>query len=95
MGLLQAFQSVLFTFEVGKSWILTFLLSSFLFIFIVWFDYTVKRIYSWIGLFFPFMLILAFAWSSHASTLDPIVGFLTDAAHFGAVSIWVGIVFIV
>ena len=40
MGLLQAFQSVLFTFEVGKAWILTFLLSSFLFIFIVWFDHT-------------------------------------------------------
>ena len=95
MGLLQAFQSVLFTFEVGKAWILTFLLSSLLFIFIVWFDHTVKRLYSWIGLIFSFMLILAFAWSSHASTLDPIVGFLTDAAHFGAVSIWVGIVFIV
>ena len=42
MGFLQAFQSVLFTFEVGKAWILTFILSSLLFIFIVWFDYTDK-----------------------------------------------------
>ena len=95
MGFLQAFQSVLFTFEVGKAWILTFILSSLLFIFIVWFDYTIKRLYSWIGLILSIMLILAFAWSSHASTLDPTIGFLTDAAHFGAVSIWVGIVFIV
>ena len=44
IGFAQTLQSVLFTFEVGKAWIFTYILSNLLFIFVIWFDYR-KRLY--------------------------------------------------
>lgn len=91
VGLGQTFQSVLFTFEVGKAWVLTYLLSNLLFIYIIWFDYRSKRLYALGGVFITFILILALGWSSHASSLDQWKGFITHSAHFTAVCIWIGI----
>ncbi|WP_428910011.1 copper resistance D family protein [Niallia sp. Krafla_26] len=93
IGFSQTFQSVLFTFEVGKAWILTYLISNFLFIFIVWFDVRKKRINALVGMGLTFILILALGWASHASSLYPWKGFLTHTIHFVAVTVWVGILF--
>lgn len=91
IGMGQTFQSVLFTFEVGKAWIVTYLLSNLLFIYIIWFDYRRKRLFALIGIFITFLLILALGWSSHASSLDQWKGFIAHSTHFTAVSIWIGI----
>lgn len=95
MGFLQTLMSVLYTFEVGKAWTFTFMVSCMLFIFVIWFDYRKKSQYTCIGLALTFLLILALGWSSHASSLDPIQGFLSHTLHLTAVSIWVGILFVV
>ncbi|NMD71229.1 copper resistance protein CopD [Bacillus sp. DNRA2] len=95
IGYLQTMQSVLFTFEVGKAWLFTFIIATILFIFIVWFDYRKNKSYAYIGIAIVFILILGLAWSSHASSLDKVVGFISHTAHFTAVSIWVGILFVV
>ncbi|ESU32867.1 hypothetical protein G3A_08930 [Bacillus sp. 17376] len=95
LGFLTTFQSVLYTFEVGKVWILTFILANLLFIYIVWIDYRKRTIYALIGLAFTFLLILALGWSSHASSLDQSKGFLIHSAHFTAVSVWVGVLIVV
>ncbi|MED3550339.1 copper resistance D family protein [Cytobacillus praedii] len=95
IGFFQTLQSVLFTFEVGKAWIFIYLLANLLFIFIVWFDYKKKALYAYIGAFSSFVLILAIGWSSHASSLEPLEGFLAHSAHFTAVCVWVGILFVV
>lgn len=94
-GFYQSLQSVLFTFEVGKAWIFTFILSSLFFIFVVWFDYRKKAFYAYIGIVFTLILILAVGWSSHASSYDPVMGFFNHSAHFTAVSVWVGILIVV
>ncbi|KAA9028453.1 copper resistance D family protein [Niallia endozanthoxylica] len=88
-------QSVLFTFEVGKAWVVTYLLATVLFLYIIWVDYRKKPVYASIGLVFAFCLILALGWSSHASTYDPVVGFMSHTLHLTAVSVWVGILLIV
>ena len=95
IGFAQTLQSVLFTFEVGKSWIYTFILSNILFIFVIWFDYRKKALYANIGIFLMFILIQALSWSSHASSYDQIKGFYSNTAHFTAVSVWAGILFVV
>ncbi|WP_338448833.1 CopD family protein [Niallia oryzisoli] len=88
-------QSVLLTFEVGKAWLVTYLLATLLFLYVIWVDYRKRPSYALIGLLFALFLILALGWSSHASTYDPVVGFMSHSLHFTAVSIWVGILFMV
>ena len=88
-------QSVLFTFEAGKSWLLTYFIATFLFLFLVWFDYDKKPVYAWVGIMMTLVLIIAMGWSSHASSYDQVVGFLSHTAHVTAVSIWAGILLVV
>lgn len=95
IGFLQTSKSVLFTFEVGKAWIFTYLVSNVLFIYIVWFDYRIKPIYAYTGLAITLILILALGWSSHAASIEQGKGFLVHTMHFLAVTIWVGILFVV
>ncbi|AZV43061.1 copper resistance D family protein [Peribacillus asahii] len=95
IGFSQTFKSVLFTFEVGKAWIFTYLVSNALFIYIVWFDYRKRSLYAYFGMVITFMLILALGWSSHASSIEKWNGFLIHTIHFLAVTIWVGILIVV
>ncbi|CAH0344265.1 hypothetical protein BCI9360_00509 [Bacillus sp. CECT 9360] len=95
IGLSQTLQSVLFTFEVGKGWIFTYILSNLLFIFVVWFDYRKKPLYSYIGIAFVLCLIFSLAWSGHASSLVQWPGFFAHTFHFIAVTFWVGILLVV
>lgn len=88
-------QSVLFTFEAGKAWILTYFIATFLFLFLVWFDYDRKPGYAWAGMTMTLMLIIAMGWSSHASSYDQVVGFLSHTIHVTVVSIWAGILLMV
>lgn len=95
LGFSQILQSILFTFEVGKAWVFTFVLSNLFFIFVVWFDYRKKAMYAYIGIVFTLILIGAVGWSSHASSYDPVIGFFNHSAHFTAVSVWVGVLIVV
>lgn len=94
-GLTEALQSVLLTFEVGKAWTFTFIVSIILLIFICLFDHQQKELYSYIGIFFMIIMILSIGWSSHVSSIDKVWGFATDTLHFSAVSVWIGILIIV
>ncbi|MFE7064549.1 copper resistance D family protein [Sutcliffiella sp. NPDC057660] len=95
IGIWNTLQSVLFTFEVGKAWVITYFIATFLFIFIVWFDIRKRALFAFIGIAFTLVLILALGYASHASSYDPITGFLTHSTHFTAVTVWVGILFVV
>ena len=88
-------QSVLFTFEAGKSWLLTYFIATFLFLFLVWFDYDKKTAYAWFGIAMTLLLIVAMGWSSHASSYDQVIGFLSHTVHVTVVSIWAGILLVV
>lgn len=91
----ETLQSVLLTFEVGKAWFFTFILSVILLIYIYLFDFQEKKIYSFMGIALTFILILALGWSSHASSYTLLWGFASDTLHFAAVSIWVGVLLVI
>ncbi|HWK21856.1 MAG TPA: CopD family protein [Ureibacillus sp.] len=91
----ETLQSVLLTFEVGKAWLFTFIISIILMVYIFLFDFQEKKVYCFMGLALTFILILALGWSSHASSYTILWGFLSDTVHFLAVTVWVGILFVI
>lgn len=95
VGFGEAFQSVVMTFEVGKAWGFTSIVSILFVIFVSLFDYQGKMLYRSIGIASTVLLILALGWSSHISSIDPVWGFVSDTVHFTAVSVWVGILIVV
>ncbi len=95
IGFTEAFQSVLFTFETGKAWMLTLIVSTVIFLFILMFDEQRNKLYGFVGLALSIVLILTLGWSSHASSIDRVWGFIGDSLHLLAVSVWVGILFVV
>jgi putative copper export protein len=94
-GFGQSTKFVLFSFEVGKAWIFTFVVSIILFIFIIWFDYRKKFLLASLGVILTFILVLTLGWSSHASTYDKVWGFFSHSLHLTAVSVWVGTLMVV
>lgn len=94
LGFTDAVNSVLLTFQIGKSWLFTFVVSLTFVPFLVFFNNR-KTIQNIVGILFTLILISAVGWSSHASSLNPVKGFLSDSTHLTAVSVWVGILFII
>lgn len=94
IGFTQTFNSVLFTFEIGKAWLFTYVVSNLLFIYIVWFDYRKKPLYPVVGLMLTFVLVLSLGWSSHASSIKHWSGFMVHTLHFLSVTIWIGILLV-
>ncbi|WP_391205919.1 copper resistance D family protein [Psychrobacillus sp. L4] len=88
-------QMVLYTFEVGKAWIFTFLVAIILFIFLLFFEDHTNRAYSIGGLILTFFLILGLGWASHASSIEHLNGFITHTTHFTVVTVWIGILLMV
>lgn len=95
IGFAEAFQSVIFTFETGKAWMLTLTVSTVIFLFILMFDEQRNKLYGLVGLAISIVLILTLGWSSHASSIDRVWGFIGDSLHLLAVSVWIGILFVV
>ena len=95
MGFGKTLQSVLFTFEVGKAWFFILIVAMILYLFIGLFDDRTNKFYCAISVALTSLLILAVGWSSHASSYNQLLGFVSDTVHFTAVSIWVGILIVV
>ncbi|MBM6617970.1 copper resistance D family protein [Bacillus suaedaesalsae] len=87
-------QSVLFSFEVGKAWLLSLFISIVFFLYYSLIDVKKEYAYIVIGVIFSVLLVVAQGWSSHASTLSTF-GFALHTIHFLAVSAWVGILLVV
>lgn len=91
LGLFESFKIVLTTYTVGNAWCFTLLFSVVLVLLILMARSTEKSAFALLGAFITFLLILTVAWSSHAGTVEPMLGIISDFIHISAVSIWVGI----
>lgn len=95
LGLGFTVRSVLTNFEAGKAWVKTGIISIILFFFLVPIKLERRPIFSLIGLFFTFLLVILLGQSSHAGSLSGWQGALTHTTHFLAVTIWIGILIVV
>lgn len=94
-GIVDSLQSILLTFEVGKSWLFTFIVTLFLGLYILLFDAKKSILYVIVGISLVLVLIIGVSWSSHASSIQSFKGLITHFTHFTSVVIWVGILFVI
>lgn len=95
LGLVESLKIVLTTYTVGTAWDFTLLGSIVLVLLILSAKSTEKSTFAILGALLTFGLMMTVAWSSHASSINPIVGITSHFIHLAAVSIWVGILLIV
>ncbi|WP_368502861.1 copper resistance D family protein (plasmid) [Alkalihalophilus sp. As8PL] len=95
VGLSLTLTNVINNFEVGRAWTLILILSIFYYLLISVFPVQQKKSYAVLALVFLFILILAVGWASHAASLTEWSGFAFHTTHFTAVSVWIGVLFIV
>jgi len=95
LGLLESVKIVLTTYTVGTAWDFTLLVSIVLILLIAFAKSTEKTIFGYLGSFLTLGLILSIAWSSHAGSIDPQIGIISDFIHLVAVSFWAGILLII
>ena len=95
LGLIESFKLVLTTYTVGTAWNFTLLGSVVLVLLITMTRETEKSSFAYAGTFLTLGLMLTVAWSSHAGSIDPTMGFISHFLHLTAVSVWVGILLII
>ncbi|MFC5591281.1 copper resistance D family protein [Sporosarcina soli] len=95
LGLVESLKIVLTTYTVGTAWDFTLLGSGVLILLIALARPAEKSIYAILGALLSFGIILTVAWSSHASSIDQVVGIISHFIHLTAVSIWVGVLLII
>lgn len=95
MDLWLFIKSVVFTFEIGKAWLfITFISVILICVLLAKNLITNKRLTIW-ALFLTFLMLLGYGRSSHAATITEWQGFVTHTLHFLAVTVWIGILFVV
>lgn len=94
-GFFSSLSTVLTSYKIGFSWDIVFLISlELLLFFFIMRKRPTKLLYA-LGALQVVLLIAAVAWASHAVTMAPMLGFISDFLHVLAVSLWVGLVLIV
>ncbi|MFF5994428.1 CopD family protein [Lysinibacillus sp. KU-BSD001] len=94
-GFFTSLANVLVSYKIGFSWDITVLLSVVLMIYLKVFNKRLSLGLSIFGALQVLLVIAAVAWASHASSTEPLLGFIFDFIHFAAVSVWVGTVFVI
>ncbi len=94
-GLFESLKMVLTTYTAGTLWNFTLFGSIILVLLIAMARPAEKDRFAFLGGVLTFALMLTIAWSSHAGSMDRIMGITSDFIHLAAVSIWVGILLIV
>ena len=94
-GFFSSLAIILTSYEIGFSWDLVFMISVELLIFFFILRKRPTKVLYGLGAVQVILLIAAVAWASHAVTMSPVLGFVSDFLHLVAVSLWVGLVLVV
>ena len=94
-GFFTSLANVLISYKIGFAWDMTLLLAIVLLIYLKVFNNHRSVWFSVFGVVQAVLLIASVAWASHASSLEPLLGFIFDFTHLLSVSVWVGTVFVI
>lgn len=94
-GFWTSLANVLISYKMGMAWSIILVLSFMQLIYLKFLKDPPSKRYSVIGILLGALLIAAASWASHASSKEPIVGFIFDFIHLFSVSVWVGTLFVV
>lgn len=88
-------KNVVFTFEIGKAWLFITLVSIILISVLLAKNFNSKtHLITW-ALVLTLLMLFGYTRSSHAATITEWQGFLFHSLHFLAVTIWIGVLFVV
>lgn len=88
-------KNVVFTFEIGKAWLFITLVSIILICVLLAKNFNSKtHLITW-ALVLTLLMLFGYTRSSHAATITEWQGFLFHSLHFLAVTIWIGVLFVV
>jgi putative copper resistance protein D len=88
-------KSILLDFNIGKAWIWTVVGSAGLLCLLGIKAFNTDKHMPKVALFITLLLIVWLGYAGHASSLYGFKGLVVHSAHFLAVSIWIGILFVV
>jgi len=88
-------KSILLDINTGKAWLWTTIGSAGLAFLLGLKAFRGDKHMPKVALFVTFLLIVWFGYAGHASSLYGFRGLITHASHFLAVSVWIGILFVV
>ncbi|MFZ3579563.1 copper resistance D family protein [Virgibacillus sp. DJP39] len=94
-GFWFVFKSVLFSFEVGKSWLFIALVATILIRVLLSKELKTNKNITIFALILTALMLVGYTSSSHAATITEWQGFLYHTLHFLAVSIWIGLLLVV
>ncbi|ASK61327.1 copper resistance protein CopD [Virgibacillus phasianinus] len=89
------FKNVLFTFEIGKSWLFIAIISAILIRVLIAKELETNKHLIGLALSLSIFMLLGYTKSSHAATITEWQGFLFHTLHFLAVTVWIGLLLIV
>ncbi|MVQ33409.1 copper resistance D family protein [Paenibacillus anseongensis] len=88
-------KGVLLDFKLGNAWLYTLFFSMALIFIRVLRGNKREPLVEAISIIFTIGLIGAFGWASHCASNYALKGFITHSSHFIAVSVWIGVLFVV
>lgn len=88
-------KSLLLTFEIGKAWIVTVIITIILGLFVYLFDNRNTSFYNICGIILLVSIVAAMSWTTHSHAVYGLQGFITHFIHFSTVIIWIGVLIIV
>jgi putative copper export protein len=92
MGFGTTMSTILFTFEVGKAWLFTTVVSIFLFIRLSLININKNKAAIGTAIFLTVFLTFSAGYASHASSITDWIGFLSHSVHLLTVTVWAGVV---
>lgn len=98
LGLARSFEVVLLQYTIGLAWVTTLLVSGLLIFFYLLASSRNHMKHKGFNLLFMLLvvgMIVSIAWASHATALQFSLGIISDSIHLLAVSVWVGVVFVI
>lgn len=95
MDLWFILKNIILTFEIGKAWLFIAVLSIILICVLLMKNVKTNKSLTILALVLTVFMLVSYTRSSHAATITEWQGFLFHTLHFLAVSIWIGILFVV
>ncbi len=92
---LEAFTTVVTTYTVGQAFLFSLFLSVILLISHRLRIEGAQRQLKWLRFALVIALLGAASWASHSAAIDGLRGFFANMLHLAAVSVWIGVLFVV
>ena len=81
IGLMLTIENVIASFEIGKAWTFTIIVSIVFYLYVSIFPVQVNKVHTFMSIIFTFTLALLLGWASHSASLTEWSGFVVHSVQ--------------